>query len=124
MAINSVIFRILSVTLSLLINQKVGSYFGGVLWARINTILTSVIIKIYGKKHINKNQSYVMVAKHLSTYDIFAFYGWLGIDFKWVMKKEIKKYPGVGFGSKAVGHIFVDRSSTAEAIKSITAAKK
>ena len=40
------------------------------------------------------------------------------------MKKEIKKYPGVGFGSQAVGHIFVDRSSTAEALKSINAAKE
>jgi len=49
---------------------------------------------------------------------------WLGIDFKWVMKKEIRKYPGVGFGSEAVGHIFVDRSSTAKAIASINEAKR
>lgn len=28
------------------------------------------------------------------------------------MKKEIKKYPGVGFGSQAVGHIFLDRPGT------------
>lgn len=40
------------------------------------------------------------------------------------MKKEIKKYPGVGFGSQAVGHIFVDRSSSTESIKSINAAKE
>jgi 1-acyl-sn-glycerol-3-phosphate acyltransferase len=124
MAINSVVFGILAVTLSLLINQKVGSYVGGVFWAKINTIFTPAIIKLHGKENINKKQSYVIVANHLSTYDIFAFYGWLGIDFKWVMKKEIKKYPGVGFGSQAVGHIFVDRSSTAEALKSINSAKQ
>ena len=124
MAINSVIFGILAVTLSLIINQKVGSYVGGVIWAKVNTLLTPAIIKIQGKQHIDKKQSYVIVANHLSTYDIFAFYGWLGIDFKWVMKKEIKKYPGVGFGSQAVGHIFVDRSSTTEALKSIYSAKQ
>jgi 1-acyl-sn-glycerol-3-phosphate acyltransferase len=124
MAINSLIFGILAVSLSLLINQKVGSYVGGVVWAKINTIFTLAIVRVHGKKNIAKKQSYVIVANHLSTYDIFALYGWLGIDFKWVMKKEIKKYPGVGFGSKAVGHIFIDRSSTHEALKSINSAKE
>ena len=124
MAINSVIFGILAVSLSILINQKIGSYVGGELWARLNTTLTPAIVHVKGKEHIDKNQSYVIVANHLSTFDIFSLYGWLGIDFKWVMKKEIKKYPGVGFGSQAVGHIFIDRSSTAEALKSINAAKE
>ena len=124
MAINSIIFGVLAVTLSLLINQKIGSYIGGVVWAKINTIFTPAIIKLHEKENIDEKQSYVIVANHLSTYDIFTFYGWLGIDFKWIMKKEIKKYPGVGFGSQAVGHIFVDRSSSTEAIKSINAAKE
>jgi 1-acyl-sn-glycerol-3-phosphate acyltransferase len=124
MAINSVIFGILAVSLSILINQKIGSYVGGVLWARLNTTLTPAIVNVSGKEHIDKNQSYVIVANHLSTFDISSLYGWLGIDFKWVMKKEIKKYPGVGFGSLAVGHIFIDRSSTTEALKSINAAKE
>jgi len=124
MAINTIIFGILAVTLSLVINQKVGSYVGGVIWAKINTIATPVIVKLHGKQHIDERQSYVIVANHLSAYDIFALYGWLGIDFKWVMKKEVRKYPGIGFGSQAVGHIFIDRSSSKEAIKSINAARE
>ncbi len=124
MALNTIIFGILAVVLSLVINQKIGSYIGGVLWARLNTTLTPTIIKLHGKQHIDRSQSYVIVANHLSAYDILALYGWLGIDFKWVMKKEIRKYPGIGFGSQAVGHIFIDRSSSAEAIKSINAAKE
>jgi 1-acyl-sn-glycerol-3-phosphate acyltransferase len=39
------------------------------------------------------------------------------------MKKEIRKIPGVGFGSQAVGHIFIDRSSSKAAINTINAAK-
>jgi len=123
-ALNTIIFGILAVLLSLVINPKVGSFVGGVLWAKLNTIITPTIVHLHGKEHINKNQSYIIAANHLSAYDILALYGWLGIDFKWVMKKEIRKYPGVGFGSQAVGHIFIDRSSTAEAIKSINAAKE
>ena len=124
MAINSIFFGILAVSLSLLINQKVGSYVGGVIWSKINTIFTPAIVDVKGKNNVEKTQSYVIIANHLSTFDIFSLYGWMGIDFKWVMKKEIKKYPGVGFGSKAVGHIFIDRSSSAEAIKSINTAKE
>ena len=123
MVINSIFFGILAVALSLIINKKVGSYIGGVFWARFNTTITPAYVKVTGRENIQKYQSYVIVANHLSTYDIFALYGWLGIDFKWVMKKEIRKYPGVGFGAEAVGHIFIDRSSSTEATKTINEAK-
>lgn len=124
MLLNSLIFGFLAVLLSLLINQKTGSFVGGVLWARLNTFFTPAWVRVRGKSNIVKKQSYVLIANHQSVYDIFALYGHLGIDFKWVMKKEIKKYPGVGFGSQAVGHIFIDRSSSAEAIKTINDAKQ
>ena len=121
--INSVFFGILAVFLSLLINQKTGSYLGGVTWARLNCLLTPVFIKVSGRKHIDPHQSYIIVANHQSAYDIIVLYARLGIDFKWVMKKEVRKIPGVGFGSQAVGHIFIDRSSTKAAIDTINAAK-
>lgn len=121
--INSILFGILAVILSLLINEKVGSYIGGVTWAKLNCILTPVFIKVEGRDHIQKGQSYVIIVNHQSAYDILVIYARLGVDFKWVMKKEIKKIPGVGFGSQAVGHIFIDRSSSKAAISTINAAK-
>jgi 1-acyl-sn-glycerol-3-phosphate acyltransferase len=69
-------------------------------------------------------QSYVVVSNHQSQYDIFVLYGWLGIDFKWVMKQELRKLPGLGFGCEKLGHIFIDRSRTDRALASINAAKK
>jgi 1-acyl-sn-glycerol-3-phosphate acyltransferase len=65
----------------------------------------------------------VIVVNHQSAYDILVLYAKLGVDFKWVMKKEIRRIPGVGFGSQAVGHIFIDRSSSKAAIDTINAAK-
>lgn len=121
--LNSIFFGIVAVVISLLINQKTGSYIGGVLWANLNCLLTPVLIDLKGREHIRKKQSYVIVANHQSAYDILVLYAKLGIDFKWVMKKEISRIPGVGFGSKAVGHIFIDRSSSKAAIKTINAAK-
>ena len=41
-----------------------------------------------------------------------------------VMKKELRKVPGVGFGSKKVGHIFLDRSNKRAAVESLEIAKK
>lgn len=124
LAINTIIFGILAIVLSLLINQKTGSFVGGVVWSRLNSALTPMFVKTYGKEKIDKKQSYVIVANHQSAYDIFLVYGWLGIDFKWVMKKELAKVPGIGYGSKAVGHIFIDRSSTKAALESISKAKE
>jgi len=120
--INSVIFGILAVVISPF-SQRLGSLLGGVPWARLNSFLTPIFVKVSGREHIRKGQSYVIIANHQSTYDIFVLYGWLGIDFKWVMKKEVRKIPGVGFGSEAVGHIFIDRSSTKAALETIEQAK-
>jgi 1-acyl-sn-glycerol-3-phosphate acyltransferase len=121
--LNSIVFGIIAVLVSILISQKAGSYIAGVLWAQLNSYLTPIRVIVKGRENIEKGQSYIIIANHKSAYDIFVLYGFIGIDFKWVMKKEIKKIPGVGFGSKAVGHIFIDRSSTKSAIETIEAAK-
>ncbi|MFC2136691.1 lysophospholipid acyltransferase family protein [Bacteroidota bacterium] len=121
--LNTIIFALLAVIFSLLINQKTGSYIGGALWSKINTIFTPMLISVKGKQHINKDTSYIIIANHQSFWDIFAIYGWLGLDIKWVMKKELRKIPGIGFGSEKVGHIFIDRSNRKKAIESINEAK-
>ena len=40
------------------------------------------------------------------------------------MKKELRKIPGVGFGSRKVGHIFLDRSNRHAAVESLNEAKR
>ncbi len=124
LAINTLVFGILAVLLSLTAGKKLGSFIGGAVWSKINTALAFVTVGVKGHENIVLNQSYVIIANHESAFDIFILYGWLGIDFKWVMKKEIRKIPGIGFGSEAVGHIFIDRSSTKAALETIESAKK
>jgi 1-acyl-sn-glycerol-3-phosphate acyltransferase len=63
------------------------------------------------------------VANHQSQYDIVALYGWLGIDFRWVMKQELRKIPALGYASEKIGHIFIDRSNTKKAMESLENAK-
>jgi len=122
--IDTLIFGFLAFIISWLINQRAGSYIGGVIWSRFNAILTPMFVKVEGKKNIKKGQSYVVVSNHQSYYDIFLIYGWLGVDLKWIMKKELRKIPGIGFGSEKVGHIFLDRSNSKKALESINEAKR
>ncbi len=121
---NTLFFGVLAVIVSTLVNQKVGSYIGGVIWSRFNAFLTPMFVKVSGKENINPKQSYIVVSNHQSVYDIFLIYGWLGIDIKWMMKKELRKLPGIGLGSEKVGHIFIDRSNSMKALESINQAKK
>jgi 1-acyl-sn-glycerol-3-phosphate acyltransferase len=124
LTVNTILFGIVAVFVSSLINQKIGSYWGGVVWSRLNAFLTPMAVRVKGKENIKNGQSYVIVANHQSYFDIFLIYGWMGIDIKWVMKKELAKIPGIGFGSKKVGHIFLDRSNSRVALETLNEAKK
>jgi len=121
--VNSLLFSFLAALFSVVISPKSGSFFGAA-WARISAFLTPMLVTVKGRENIDKKQSYVIVANHQSGYDIFVLYGWLGIDFKWIMKKELRNAPGIGYASHKVGHVFLDRSSPRAAMKSIEEAKR
>ncbi len=80
-------------------------------------------IKAEGLEHIQPNQSYIIVSNHQSLIDIYALYGFLGIDFKWVMNKELRAVPILGVACELMGHILIDRSNTEAALASINNAQ-
>lgn len=122
--LSTLTFGAIAVILSTLVNQRVGSFIGGAVWSRLNGYMTPIFVKVIGKENIEPTQSYVIVPNHQSHFDVFVLYGWLGIDFKWVLKQELRKVPGLGIGCEKVGHIFIDRSNHEKAIASINAARK
>lgn len=87
-------------------------YWPAHIWARVCLALTLVRVKVEGRENISKSTSYVFVANHQGAYDIFAVYGYLNHDFRWMMKKGLRKFPVIGAACAAAGHIFVDNSST------------
>ena len=95
-----------------------------VFWSRSVLWLLLIPIKVTGRENVNPKQSYVFVANHQSFLDVFAVYGWLPNDFKWLMKKEIRKVPFVGTACAVAGHIFVDRSNPRAALQSMEHIKK
>ena len=95
-----------------------------VFWSRSVLWLLLIPIKVTGQENVNPQQSYVFVANHQSFLDVFAVYGWLPNNFKWLMKKEIRKVPFVGTACAVAGHIFVDRSNPRAALQSMDHIKK
>lgn len=92
-------------------------------WGKIILWITPVKIQVEGLEHIERHQSYVVVANHQSTYDILVLYGYLPLDFKWVMKIELRKVPFIGFACEKMGHIYVDRRNRQAAIRAMQEAK-
>ena len=95
----------------LLFGGRWWGYYPPMVWARIMCWLTLVRVEIHGREHISKGTSYVFVANHQGAYDIFSIYGYLGHNFRWMMKKSLEKIPMVGWACKRAGQIFVDNHS-------------
>ena len=101
---------------SILFGGRWWGYWPAHIWARIFCLFTMVKVTVKGRDNISSGTSYVFVANHQSAYDIFAIYGYLNHNFKWMMKKSLEKIPLVGYSCKRSGHIMVDRS-TPQAIR-------
>ena len=105
----TVLFSSLTVIFSMLVNPHFASRVFAVTWARWLGWLTPIKVSVEGSENANRERSYVVVSNHMSMYDIIVVYGWLALDLKWVMKKELRKMPAIGIGCEKAGHIFVDR---------------
>lgn len=86
-------------------------YYPAALWGRIFCWLSWVSVSVKGRENIDPATSYVFVANHQGAYDIFSIYGWLGHNFRWMMKQSLRKIPFVGRACRDAGNIFVDNSS-------------
>jgi len=104
--------------------EKIFAFYPGMIWSRLACLLALCPVKVYGREHLQKGQSYVFVANHQGAFDIFLIYGFLGVPIKWMMKIGLAKIPFVGMACRAAGFIFVDNSSARAALRSIAEAEK
>ncbi len=108
----------------LLGGERIFSYYPGMIWSRLTCYLALCPVKVRGREHIQRGQSYVFAANHQGAFDIFLIYGFLGVPIKWVMKAGIAKIPFVGQACRAAGFIFVDHSTKKAAARSLVEAEK
>lgn len=80
------------------------------IWAKISCALFLIKVEIIGRGNIKKDQSYVFLANHQGYFDIFLVYGYLGHNFKWMIKEYLKKMPFIGMACMSTNQIFVGDS--------------
>jgi 1-acyl-sn-glycerol-3-phosphate acyltransferase len=122
LVISSCFFTGVGFIVLILFDQKTAN-MNGVLWARFNSLMTPMRVKVIGRENIKKGQSYIVVSNHQSLYDIIVLFGWLLMDIKWVIKEELRTYPVLSFAAEKGGQIWIDRSNPKAAYESLLKAK-
>ena len=83
-------------------------------WSRFVCRILFIPVKIEGLEKLNPDQSYVFISNHQGFFDIWLIYGYLGRNFKWMLKQELRKVPFVGTACKKAQHIYVERGNSAK----------
>ena len=91
-------------------------------WARSICAAGGVVVTVTGTENLDFKKPYILAANHQSQFDIFALQGFLGIDFRWLAKKELFQVPIWGPAMRRAGYIPIDRSRGRQALKSISEA--
>lgn len=92
-------------------NGHFWGYYPGRWWGRLVVRVLLLPVKVEGREHLEPKRSYVFVSNHQGAFDIFLIYGFLGRNFKWMMKHQLRKMPFIGRACAAAHHIFVDKRS-------------
>jgi len=91
-------------------------------WLIMKTILSPV--KVTGLDKIDTSKPHVYAVNHASAMDIPVLYVYLPFQFRIVFKKELLKYPVVGWQLKRSGQVCIDQQKPANSIAAIRSAVK
>ena len=105
----TILTALVTIVGSLIGGAHTWGYYPGKIWSQLICILLLIPVKVNGREKLHKHTSYVFVPNHQGAFDIFLVYGFLGRNFKWMMKRQIEKIPFVGFACKMSHQIFVDK---------------
>ena len=105
-------------------NGHYWGYYPGRWWARVILRVLLIPVTVEGRECLERDQSYVFVANHQGAFDIFLVYGYLGRNFKWMMKRSLRKMPFVGFACEKSHQIFVDKRGPSKIRATYDAARR
>jgi 1-acyl-sn-glycerol-3-phosphate acyltransferase len=88
-------------------------------WARPLLDLCSIRVKVDGSEPIDWSKSYVICANHASIFDILALVAVVPPPFRFVAKRELLKWPIIGWTLRPAGQIVVNRADHSGAVGKI-----
>jgi len=81
----------------------------GRLWGRLVVWLSGVKVEIQGLEHVDRYNPQILMANHQGSFDIWVLMGYLPIQFRWLVKKELFDIPILGRAMRRAGYVAVDR---------------
>lgn len=116
----SIIFVFISLILTLItFNRKLPLVLFRKLWAPVFTKITFINIDVEKSTLIDKNKTYVFTSNHQSFMDIPVICQTIDTDFYFILKKELKKVPFIGWFASLTEMIYVERNKPDQANISI-----
>lgn len=88
-------------------------------WARAALWSSGSDAVLHGLERVVPGQPFILVANHVSWFDIFAIAAKLPVDYHFVAKKELEKIPVFGLAWRVAGHISIDRTNRESAARSL-----
>ena len=89
----TILTAVVTIVGSLLGGAHIWGYYPGTLWSQLICLLLLIPVKEHGLEKLHERTSYIFVPNHQGSFDIFLIYGFLGRNFKWMMKKSLRKIP-------------------------------
>ena len=105
---------------------KGGDYWPAVIWSKFMIRIFLLPMTVVGREKLDPNKNYIFIANHQGSWDIFMMFGYIGRNFKWMMKDSLRKMPFIGQACYDTGHIFVNRDAPQKEIfvKAVKTIKK
>jgi 1-acyl-sn-glycerol-3-phosphate acyltransferase len=106
--------------------DREGAFQHGVarLWSRMILATIGAQVQVEGLEQIDTSKAYIYAVNHLSALDIPVLYRHLPFQFRILAKKELFRYPFMGWHLRRSGQIAVDQNNIRSSIRSIGGAVK
>lgn len=110
----------LPIVIAALLGKRGNAAFHGTqVYAWILLKMIGVKLRVRGREHISPGQRYVILSNHASYLDPPALVLALGLQYRWVIKKELRRVPLFGLALETSRNLFIDRSRGSDALASI-----
>lgn len=94
------------------------------LWAHANLRICGIQVRTRRRAALDPGTPYVFMSNHESHVDVLAVVEALPeFQLRWVAKRELARVPVFGWAMRRAGHIVIDRSDHAQAMRSLRAAR-
>lgn len=88
-------------------------------WAKPLLSVVRVGVKVRGEENVDWSKSHIICANHASIFDILALVSAVPPPFRFVAKRELLKWPIIGWALRPGGQIVVDRGNHTSSVGKI-----